>query len=89
MKSVLAALFLTLSAFAAEPAEMINKATCTKGAETRELEITAKGEGHTVTYTKGGAAKEVGACSTNKDKCQAVFDNLKTNLEKAGFTCKI
>ncbi|MBS1960642.1 MAG: hypothetical protein JST04_00390 [Bdellovibrionales bacterium] len=89
MKPALAVLFLALPALAAEPAEMINKATCTKGAETRELEITAKGEGHTVTYTKKGTAKEVGTCSTNKEKCQAVFDNLKTNLEKAGFACKI
>lgn len=98
MKSAICALFIFASAHAAEttpvvatesPAEMINKATCTKGSETRELEITARGDGHTVTYTKGGATKDVGSCSMKKEKCQAVFDGLKANLEKAGFVCKI
>ncbi len=76
-------------AHAAEPSEMINKATCTKGTDTRELEIVAKGEGHVVSYTKAGAAKEVGQCSMNKAKCEAVFEQIKASLEKAGFACSV
>lgn len=81
---------LALSAAAAEtPAEMINKATCTRGADERELEIVAKGDGHVVSYTKSGATKEVGACSMNKQKCQAVFDQIRSKLEKSGFACSL
>jgi hypothetical protein len=69
--------------------EMINKATCTKGTDSRELEIVAKGDGHVVSYTKAGEAKEVGNCSMDKKKCQAVFDQIKSKLEGAGFACKI
>lgn len=70
-----------------ESEEMINRATCTHGKDTRDLEIVAKGTGHVVSYTHGGETKEVGTCSSNKDKCQKVFDNIKSNLEKSGYTC--
>ncbi len=69
--------------------EMINKATCSKGSDTRELEIVAKGDGHVVSYTKAGEVKEVATCSMTKTKCQAVFDQIKSKLESLGFTCKI
>lgn len=70
------------------PSEMINKATCTLGGDTRELEILGKDGGHVVNYTKAGAVKEVGSCMTSKDKCQQIFDGIKGKLEAAGFACK-
>lgn len=91
-KHLLASLVISFSfasAYAAEePGEMINRATCTSGKESRELEIVSKGNGHSVTYTKGKDSKEVGSCSSNLEKCQVVFDNIKANLEKSGYTCK-
>jgi hypothetical protein len=84
-----ASLVFTSFAVAAEPAEVINKMTCSNGKDIRELEIVAKGDGHVVSYTKAGTAKEVGTCSMNKAKCQAVFDNIRSTLEKSGFSCKI
>ncbi len=90
MKSALFLILLAApSAFAVEAAEMINRTTCTKGADVRELEIVAKGDGHSVSYTKKGKANDIGACSMNKAKCQAIFDQIKASLEKSGYACKI
>ena len=86
-----------LSAFAADPAktvtneapgEMLNHTTCTSGSDSRELEIVAKERGFAVKYLRKGETKEIGACSTNQEKCQAVFDNIKNNLIAAGYVCK-
>lgn len=85
----LSILLLSPLGYAAESAEMINRMTCASGSDTRELEIVAKDAGHVVNYTKQGATKEVGTCSTNKSKCQEIFERIKANLEKSGFTCKV
>ena len=85
---ILLAVLLALPAFAEEPSEMINKVTCTKGKDSRELEIVAKGTGHVATYTRDGKATEVATCSLTKEKCQAVFDQIRVNLEKTDFDCK-
>lgn len=82
-------LLMSSAVFAAEPAEMINRTTCTKSGDTRELEIVAKGDGHRVSYTKNGKTSDVGACALNKEKCQAIFDQIKASLEKTGYACKI
>lgn len=87
---VLSVIGLASLAFAAEaPSEMINKVTCVKDGDTRELEIVSKDGGHTTNYTKAGEMKEVATCSMTKEKCQSVFDSIKGKLEAAGFECKI
>jgi hypothetical protein len=89
LPSVLLLLASALAAPSAVPEEMINKSTCTLGPDSRDLEIVARGEGHVVTYTKNGKTKEVGTCSANKQKCQEIFDEIQTNLKKAGYHCKV
>jgi hypothetical protein len=92
--ALLPVLLMTLTPLSANetsnlaPGEMLNHATCTSGTDTREIEIIAKKSGFAVKYFRSGEAKEAGTCSSNQEKCQAIFDNIRENLVAAGFTCK-
>lgn len=91
MKVLLAVLCVlaSVSVFAEEvPGEIINRSTCTSGKDVRDLEIVSKGDGHVLNYTKAGTVREMATCSVDLDKCQAVFDNIKSNLEQSGYICK-
>jgi hypothetical protein len=60
---------------------------CTSGSDERVIEITSKGEGCTVEYTKLKEKKEIASAEHETDHCKQVAQKIRGHLEAAGFTC--
>ena len=65
-----------------------DKVTCTKGEETRLLEVVKKGNGCSFAYTKSGKTKEAATSSHGIKHCQASQKKVQSKLESAGYVCK-
>lgn len=64
------------------------KLACTKGTETRTLEIVKKGAGCGLSYEKGGKAKIVAKASHGEKHCVESKDKIRAKLEAAGYKCQ-
>lgn len=62
--------------------------TCRNGGEIRELYIEYKGQGCELFYIKQGATKSQARQNSGKSVCESVFEQIKTTVEKTGFTCE-
>ncbi len=62
--------------------------TCKNGGEIRELYIEYKGQGCELFYTKQGATKSQARQNSGKSICESVFEQIKSTVEKTGFTCE-
>lgn len=62
--------------------------TCKNGGEIRELYVEYKGLGCELFYTKQGATKSQARQSSGKSICESVFEQIKSTVEKTGFTCE-
>ncbi|GEM_PF-1782412 len=62
--------------------------TCKNGSEIRELYIEYKGQGCELFYTKQGATKSQARQNSGKSICESVFEQIKSTVEKTGFTCE-
>lgn len=61
---------------------------CKKGSELRELYVEYKGQGCELFYTKQGATKSQARQNSGKSVCESVFEQIKSTVEKTGFTCE-
>ena len=64
------------------------KFSCTKAKDSRLLEVTKKGAGCALNYTKGGKDSEVASSKHGLRHCEKAREKIKGTLEKAGFECK-
>lgn len=63
------------------------KVTCSKGKETRLLEIVKKGKGCAFAYTKFGKTNEAATSSHGLKHCRDSQKKVRSKLESAGYAC--
>ena len=73
-----------------KPAPVGNSQTaaCSNENDKRTLEVSTKGSGCELTYTKGGKASVVSSSSQGTTYCENSLKKVQAKLEKAGFDCK-
>jgi hypothetical protein len=64
-----------------------NKISCSKGSETRVLEIEKKDQGCSLAYTKAGKTTSIASSTKNEKHCVASQKKIRTKLENAGYKC--
>ena len=66
-----------------------SKSSCTLDKDTRVIEVKkTESGGCELFYTKFGEAKSVASSGFGTQYCEEVKDRIKSNLNKAGFTCQ-
>jgi len=63
-------------------------ASCTNDGDKRTLEVSNKGSGCELTYTKASKASVVSSSSQGVAYCENSLKKIQAKLEKAGFDCK-
>lgn len=64
------------------------RAICSKGRDSRTIEVLKSGSGCRVVYTKFGAAKEMAVAKNGAQYCTEVKDKIQTHLTGVGFHCE-
>lgn len=64
-----------------------DKLACSKGRESRMLEILKKASGCELKYTKAGRSSFISSSARGKKHCESSKAKLREKLEKAGFLC--
>ncbi len=81
---------MSISTFAEESpiqdAELEHR--CTKGSDERVLTILPKDLGCELYYQKGQSSEVVARSQMGPEICEKVRVNIRTKLEKTGYTCK-
>jgi hypothetical protein len=65
----------------------LTKLSCTRGQETRTLEVVKKDSGCSLDYTKGGKMKAAASSSHGTQHCVDTQKKIQKKLEQAGFKC--
>ena len=75
--------------WAQAPAEVSNASywMCSHQAEVRTIRVAAQNGSCATLYSKRGVEKSVGSGQFN-ESCLNFLSNIKTNLEKSGWTCR-
>ena len=63
------------------------KLSCARGTETRFLEVSQKGSGCALDYTKSGKMSAVATSAHGVKHCVDSQKKIRTKLEQAGFKC--
>lgn len=63
------------------------KISCTRAAENRTLEVTKKGAGCELNYSKAGKSSAVASSSHGVGHCMESAKKISAKLGKAGFKC--
>lgn len=61
---------------------------CTSGDDERVLQVTPKGKGCEVNYTKFGKTASIANAANGNDHCEDVVRRVQKKLEGAGYSCK-
>lgn len=73
---------------AAENSSDADKISCTKGSDTRTLEIVKKGAGCALEYDKSGKKSDVSTSTHGTAHCKASQKKIRTKLEHSGYKCE-
>lgn len=65
----------------------VEKLACSKGNESRTLEVIRKAAGCELKYTKAGKSSFISNSAHGKKHCEQSQTKLREKLEKAGFQC--
>lgn len=65
-----------------------SKVTCTRGKDSRMLEVQAKSKGCDLAYTKFGKEKTVASSSHDLGYCHKVMKRIEGKLKTAKFVCQ-
>lgn len=65
-----------------------NKLSCTKGSETRTLEVVSKDKGCALNYTKAGKETVAASSVHGTSHCDQSKTKISKKLEAAGYQCK-
>jgi hypothetical protein len=76
------------SAAPAMEEQVIEAVSCTQGKEARRLEAQTKEAGCRLFYTKSGKTSEIAQSRNTVDLCLKTLQQVRGNLEKAGYKCK-
>lgn len=60
---------------------------CELGQDKRWTEVRKAGEGCSLAYFKAGVEEVVASSASGDSHCKTVQERIRTNLEKAGFSC--
>ncbi len=62
--------------------------TCKNGADTRVLEISKKGNGCELAYTKSNEKNVIASAVNGNTHCETVYNRIQTRLTEANFKCE-
>jgi len=64
------------------------KLSCTKGSDTRVLEVVSKDKGCVLNYTKAGKETAAASSSHSVEHCEKSKDKISKKLVAAGYQCQ-
>lgn len=64
------------------------KLSCTKGSDTRVLEVVSKDKGCVLNYTKAGKETAAASSSHSVEHCEKSKDKISKKLIAAGYQCQ-